>query len=249
MTLNWNSVVEGITAGVAASVLLSVFVLSRDAARNLILRVRLNRAFRLLSCGSGLDGITVGVQNHIGRPFTVRQVVMITDKGDYRFNPTGEVTSSFKNQYPKPTRKQLRMLKRGEISSIPIGTEIQFRSWRSGPTLEGFIVVQPFTSHQFILPAQLIADFDGAISGFRITVEYESWTHAVHIIQVHTRGSLDQVRKTVEHYRNEIVTGSLNAARAAFRRPPIVPKTEQRPPQKNDESAKTTDASPDEESA
>ena len=227
MTVNWNAIVEGIAAGVAASVLLTVFALARDFFRNLFLRIRISRSFRFLSCGSGLDGLTVGVSNHIGRAFTIRQIVMITDRGDYRFNPTGEVTSSFKHQYPKPTRKQLRMLKRGKIASIPIGTEIQFRSWRSAPTSEGFTVVQPFTSHQFVLPAQLLVDFAGIIAGFRITVEYESWTHAIKIMQVHTRDSIEQVRKTVEHFRNEIVSGSLDSARAAFRRPPIVAKPTQ----------------------
>src|SRR6266567_4137814 len=111
MTIDWNSVVEGITAGVAASVLIAAFVIARDLVRNGYLRFRLRREFRFLSCGSSLDGITVGVRNQVGKSFTVRHIALLTDKVDYRLNPTGEVTTSFKNQHSKPTRKQLRMLK------------------------------------------------------------------------------------------------------------------------------------------
>jgi hypothetical protein len=221
VTLHWDSVVEGVTAGIAASVLLGIFALSRDTIRNVVLRLRLMRAFRFLSCGSRLEGITLGIRNHIGRTFTIRQIVMITDKSDYRFNPTGEVATSFKKQHPRPSRKQLRLLKRGKIKSIPMGTEIQFRSWRSAPTLEGFVVAQPYTSHTFLLPAQLIADFDAVITGFCITLDYESWTHAIKIMQVRTSGSLDQVRKTVEQFKKQIKDGSLDSARAKFRQPPI----------------------------
>jgi hypothetical protein len=232
MKFNWDSVIQGIAIGVAASSILAAFSLSRDAIRNLVFKIRLRREFRWLSFGTDLDGVSIGVRNHLGKAFTVREFVMIADKRDYRLNPTDEVISSFKDQYPKLSRKQRRMLKKGKISSIPIGQEVQFRSfWRSGPTHEGFVVVQPFTSHQFLLPAQLLSNFDGTISGFRITVEYESWTHSVKIIQVQTSASLDQVRQTVEQYRSEILSGSLNKARAAFRKPPIAIGADQRPPQ------------------
>jgi hypothetical protein len=191
MAIDWNSIVEGVTAGVVASVLLGIFALSRDSFRNAALRLRLIRTFRRMSCGTYLDGITVGIDNHTGRAFTVREVIMVTDKGNYRFNPTGDVSSSFKNQDPKPTRKQIRMLKRG-----------------------------------------------AAISGFRIVVEYEGWTHRIKIIQVRESRSRDQVQKTVEQFRKQIQDGSLNAARVKFRQPPIILRAANHPSQSIAEPAK-----------
>ena len=205
MTLNWNSLVEGIAAGVAASVLITIFVISRDALRNVFLRIKFMRAFRLPSCGTrALDGVTLGLSNQIGKVFIVRDVVMVTDRGDYRFNPTGEVTSSFKGQYKKPTRKQLRMLKKRQIKSIPIRKEYQFRSWRTGPTPEGFTELRPFTNQEFLLPTPLITDFDARISAFRVTLEYENWTHNTKIIQVRTRGSVDQMHARIEQLKKAI---------------------------------------------
>jgi hypothetical protein len=229
MRFNWDSVIQGIAIGVAASSILAAFSLSRDAIRNLVFKIRLRREFRWLSFGTGLDGVSIGVRNHLGKAFTVREFVMIADKRDYRLNPTDEVISSFKGQYPKLSRKQRRMLKKGKISSIPLSSEIQFRPWRSEKTREGFVVVQPFTSHKFLLPAELIPDFNGTISGFRVTVEYDSWPRgSVKIVQVQTRESIDQVRNVVQQYREQILSGSLNAARAAFGKPPVTAKSKTR---------------------
>jgi hypothetical protein len=110
--INWNSVLQGATAGVAASLILGLGALLRHRVKDLIFRWRLKRSFRFLSLGQGLDGLTVGIQNQLGQPFTVRHLVLVTDAADLRFEATSEVTSSFKGQLPKLPRKQLRALKK-----------------------------------------------------------------------------------------------------------------------------------------
>jgi len=182
--------------------------------------------------GHTLDGLTTGIQNQLGQPFTVRHLVLVTDTADLRFDVTDEVTSSFKGLLPKLPRKQLRALKKGLIKEIPIGTEVQFRSfksWQSTPTREGFVTVEPFTSNRFLLPYQLLAGPERAPKGFRITIEYEAWPQKRKILQITTTGSLDQAKKMLEHARTEILNGSLNTARAQFGKPPIVIKNVPQP--------------------
>jgi hypothetical protein len=106
--MNWNSVVEGVTAGVSASVILGTFALSRNRFRDLVFRFRLRREFRFPSCGHNLDGITMGLRNHLGKCFTIRHVAIVTDVGNFRLNPTGEVSSSFKKSSLGLTRKLLK---------------------------------------------------------------------------------------------------------------------------------------------
>ena len=223
--INWNSVLQGATAGVAASVILGIGALLRHRVKDSVFRWRLRRSLRLLSLGHTLDGITTGIQNQLGQPFTVRHLVLVTETADLRFDATDEVTSSFKGQLPKLPRRQLRALKKGLIKEIPIGTEVQFRSlksWQSTPTKEGFVRVEPFTSHRFLLPYQLLAGPARTPSGFKITIEYEAWPQKRKILQLATAGSLEQVKKMVEHARSEMLNGTLNTARTQFGKPPIV---------------------------
>jgi hypothetical protein len=225
--INWNSVLQGATAGIAASLILGIGSLLRHRVKDSVFRWRLRRSLRLLSLGHTLDGLTTGIQNQLGQPFTVRHLVLVTDTADLRFDATDEVTSSFKGQLPKLPRKQLRALKKGLIKEIPIGTEVQFRSlksWQSTPTREGFVTVEPYTSHRFLLPYQLLAEPERTPRGFRTTIEYEAWPQKRKILQITTTGSLDQVKKMLEHARIEISNGSLNTARARFGKPPIVVK-------------------------
>lgn len=225
MNPNWSAVIEGVAAGVAASLILGIGALSRNRISDLFFRWRLKRAFRLMSCGHNLDGITIGVGNHLGRSFTVRDLVLITDKVALRLDPTDEVSSTFKGQYPKPSRSERRALKKGLIKEIPLGTEVQFRKWLSSPSREGFATVEPFTSHRFLLPYQLLGGKE-VPSGFRMTIEYEAWPQKRKILQITTPGSLDQVRKMFAHAREQLANGALNAARAPWGKPPITSRSD-----------------------
>lgn len=229
MSVNWNSVVEGATAGIAASVILGVGALSRKNLNDFWFRRTVKREFRLISCNVSLDGITVALRNHSGKAFTVHHLAMITDCGDFRFDPLNEVTSSFKGQHPKPSRSQLRALKSGRIKEIPLGVEYQYRVWRSNTTREGFVTIEPFTSIEFLLPYQLLANHEGAPAGFRITIEYEAWPQKRKIWQLIIDSSLEQARKTVERAREQLRNGTLNETRAKLGKPPIAVKSSEPP--------------------
>jgi hypothetical protein len=141
---------------------------------------------------------------------------MVTEEGDFKFNPTDEVASSFKEQYRKPPRKLLRALKKGQIKEIPMGREFQYRSWQSwhsDPTREGFVTIQPFTRHCFLLPYPLLADQSGTPSALVLTIEYEAWPERRKIIQIETNRSVDQMIKTVKDARNQLFSGSINVER------------------------------------
>jgi hypothetical protein len=221
LNVHWESVLEGATAGIAASVILGLGALSRNYVRDFWFRLRLKREFRLVSCNWNLEGVTASLHNHLGQAFTVRHFALITERGDFLFNPLEEVRSSFKGEHPKPTRKQLRALKKGEIKEIPLSVEFQYRRWRSNPSREGFATIEPFTSQEFLLPLQLLADKEGTPSGFRITVEYEAWPRKRRIWKIVTPGSLTQNQKTLINVRQQLASGYINSERAKLGKAPI----------------------------
>lgn len=221
MEIRWNSVVEGIAAGVAASVLLAIFVIARDLVRNALLKWQLTRQFRNLEMGTGIDGITLHLRNHLGTSFTIRNVVLVTEKATYRFSPTGEVSNSPKEPHPKPTWQQMHLLKTGKIDSIQLGAEFEFKTWKSSPTPAGFVEAEPFTRHKFLLPARIFADFESLISGIRITIQYQTRTQTAKLLTVEANDSVAHLRAVVEHFREDIRNGSLDRARAMFHLPPV----------------------------
>lgn len=221
MTINWNSIIEGASAGVAASVLLGLFVISREFVRDFVLRLRISRSFRLLSCGNSIDGITVGVANRVGTPFTLRQLMLETTKMNYRFNPSGEVTSCFKGQYPKISRKQRRQLKEGKIEAIEMSCEMQYKTWHTKPTQEGFTLIAPHTRHQFVLPAEIVVDMPNTVKGFQLVVEYSTWRNVVKVMKVVTKDNNEQIGKAIASYQQEIECGSLDEVRSSFGKPPV----------------------------
>lgn len=223
MALDWNAVLQGATTGVVASTLLAIFALLRYRVRDWVFWWQLRRELRLSlsSCGHAADGITVGVRNHLGKSFNVRHLAMVTDKGDFKFNPTLEVSTSFKKQYPL-TRLQKRAVKRGE--SISMGTETQYKSLRPDPIMEGFVAVEPFTIRKFVLPYELLAGKEGIPLGMRITVEYEAWPGRRKIFQRILSHSPDQIRQVVAFVRREIASGTINILRQQLGRRPITPQ-------------------------
>ena len=218
-----NSIVEGLAAGVAASLLLGLFVIARNLLRDAYLRWQLTRQFRNLCLGTSIRGITLNLRNHLGRPFTIRRAVLVTDKANYRFSPTGEVSTSFDEDHPKITWQQSQLLKTGKVNAIQVGAEFQFRSWQAAPTPAGFVEAESFTSHEFVLPAQLFADFDSTILGIRVTIQYQTWTKTAKLLTVESQGSVEHLRSTVAQFREQIRSGSLDKARAMFRMPPVGP--------------------------
>jgi len=100
------------------------------------------------------------------------------------------------------------------------------------PTVEGFVTVEPFTSHQYVVLYQLIADHDIKPSGLRITIEYEAWPEKRRIMEIVTTEAAKELQKMVESSRKQILDGSLNVIRQKFGKPPIrVKKVE--PPETN----------------
>jgi hypothetical protein len=229
MTIHWNSIVQGAATGVVGSLVFAGLVLSRDKLRSVILKRRIQRQIRGVGCGTGINGLTAEVHNHTGKNFTVREVTLITDKTEFPFNATGKEQSSLKLKEPRLTREQKKRLARGEM--IEISSQLQFQVRRRPPE-GGFVTVTPFTSQEFLLPVNFLTFFSGVVKGLRITVEYESWTHETRILQGYTNGKdLPHLRMTIEHYRNEHLSGSMNAARRKFGMPEIpMPSTATQPP-------------------
>jgi hypothetical protein len=220
MAINWNSIVEGTSAGIAASVILGAAIISRERFRNIILRFRLSRIIRKASVGEGIDGVTTSISNQVGWPFVVRELSLCTDKLSYRMNPTGKVETVFKGRYPKLTRTQKKTIKHG--TAIEIGSEIQYRSWREEPTVEGFITVSPYTSHQFILPSSLVVDYESEVRFIRLILEYVSVTGVPKILKIEESRWANALQKMLIRHRDELRTGKLNEARRRFGKPPIL---------------------------
>ena len=82
--MNWSSIVEGTTAGVVAAALLALFALLRYRVGDWIFRWRLWRDLKNFGFGwRPRYGLTVGIRNWVGKSFTVRSVVVVTDKDHY----------------------------------------------------------------------------------------------------------------------------------------------------------------------
>lgn len=220
--MNWNSIIEGTSAGVAASILLGIFSISRDFIRDWTLRFRIANSFCALSSGSSIYGVTIGISNKVGNTYQIRSVVMRTNSIDHRLNATGDVKTSFDGQFPKPSKEQLRMLKEGKVKTIELKGEVQYGSWRMEPSRDGFVTIEPFTSHTFILPAQAVTQITDEIEEIGIVVQYTNRSGSVKILEVSVPNSKINIQSTVEHYKREILSGRLNHARKSFGLDPIV---------------------------
>ncbi len=216
--INWSSILEGTSAGIAGALLLGLFAISRNHLRNLILRFRIRRSFRQLTFGSGINGVTLGVSNHLRRGFRIREGSINTSERAYRLNPTGSVKTSFKGQHPKLTKKQKSSLKEGPVK---MREEMQYGPWKTTKTPEGFIEVEPFTSQEFFLPVYLVQHIDAPIESIQFLVEYDNYTGGVDIMKVDAKESMEHTQKVIDHFKNEISNGSLNRQRSMFGLKPI----------------------------
>ena len=79
--VNWNAIIQGVATGVVGAALLGLFALLRYRVRDIIFRWRLRRELRFFSLGWNTQGVTIGIRNRLGKPFTVRRLVVTTDRG------------------------------------------------------------------------------------------------------------------------------------------------------------------------
>lgn len=204
--MNWNAIIQGVTTAVVGAALLALFTLLRYRARDMIFRWQLRRDLRFFSLGWNPEGVTIGIRNRLGKPFTVRRLVVITNRGNFRSIPTREVHSSSKEEEPKLTWRQKRALKRGDLSCLPPTKEFAMLSWKSNPSVEGFATIDPFTKQDFLFSYPLIeSDPDASPpSGFRITIEYEGWPGHRRILQWDIADRADQIHKTFQNVRDKM---------------------------------------------
>lgn len=181
MALNIDSIIEGATAGVVASVLLGAFAIIRNAIRNGWLRVKAHRTLRFIGYGNSINGVTVSLRNWAGFPIIIREVVMTTNTMEYVFIPTGEASSTFPSEYPRLTRAQKKTLKAGGHIGMP--QQRKFIMWKTSPPVSGFVTLAPFTNQRFLLPSSLLKDFNSKVSGVRIVAEYLSTAKRNRILQ------------------------------------------------------------------
>jgi hypothetical protein len=86
--VNWNAIIQGVATGVVAAALLALFALLRYRARDIIFRWRLRRELRFFFLGWNTQGVTIGIRNRLGKSFTVRRLVVTTNRGNFRSSPT-----------------------------------------------------------------------------------------------------------------------------------------------------------------
>jgi hypothetical protein len=178
--MKWSALIQGVTTGIVGAAVLGFFVIIRYKARDALFRWRLRRDLRDFGFGWNPHGLTIGIRNWVGKTFTVRSVVVVTDKDHYEAMPTTDVMSTSVEEYPNLTRKERRALERGDSDVLPSTIThgmISLRSWQSNPTADGFATVEPFTQRSFLFHNQLFDDKrgDGTPTALRITIEYEAW--------------------------------------------------------------------------
>lgn len=221
ITINWSAVLQGITTGVVGALVFWIFGLLRESIRNGWLRRSIRQQLSPVTCGSGIHGVNTSIRNHLQKSFRVRAVSLVTAKGNFAFNATGTVSSSFPPKRVKLTTEQKERLKSGKEVMID-SPAISHRSWSVKHEHAGFVEVQPFTSQEFILPLALMDTVDDEVRHLQITVEYETWTKRTRILHQCTQGwAVEHLRKQIAHTKAELQSGSLNAARAMFQLPPV----------------------------
>jgi hypothetical protein len=171
--VNWNSILEGITTGVVAAVLLAIFALLRHRVRDMFFRWKLWRDLHDFGFGSWPEGLTIGIRNHVGKTFTVRKLAVPTDQARYLANPTTDVISSSKE----------------EIRSAKIGDKAwgvtTLQALNESRMFEGFAAIEPFTQRTFLFSNVLFGagHDDGTPTALRITIEYEAWPERRKVVQ------------------------------------------------------------------
>jgi hypothetical protein len=226
--MNWTSIIEGTAAGVAASIVLGLAAYCYSFARNRILRKAVERTLTSFSSGQSVFGVTVGISNHTQRPIIIRSVSFNGAKARYRLNPEGETSTLSVDRKRKLTAAELKELQSGKM--VQISQEVGFtHSWREKPPASGFVEITPYTTHHFVLRAELLVDFNDRIDGVIVVAEYTAWNGVIELVEGKIVDGMDALNTTLEHYTGQIKTGSLNKARAMFGAPQLKPTQNSRP--------------------
>lgn len=220
MPIQTSSIVEGATAGVVGSVLYTLLTVAREQYQVWSFKKKLATELRRSTCGSGIQGITTSVRNLTGTKFTVRQVALVADNAVLLFNATGVVSSAIPSRPHKLTPDQKARLQKGE--AIEVGPpEMQFRPWKVGIGDAGFVEVQPFTSHEFLLPAELVAASTAKPLHLRFTIECKGWFGETEVLEETSNDLVpDMLSKVFDQFRGPALA-ELNNARRMFRLPPV----------------------------
>jgi hypothetical protein len=215
MDVHWDAVIQGTVTGLVGAAVIAGLVSSRNRIRNLLQRVRIQRALDSTGFGYGISGITTGIHNETGREMVVRQVAFRIGGNFIVLLPSGELTSAYKGQRRKPTRAEMRRLRRGEM--IQGQAEMHFATWRVPPGLGGFVALPPYTKTSFTLPAQFIADSDQSVESIRVVLEYVTRGGDKKLLQHDIKPKHPaHLQKTLDHFRAELKNGNLNEARRNF---------------------------------
>lgn len=206
--INWNAVVQGTTTGIVGAAFFWGLGIVREATRDLWLRRSIQKQLKFTSCGHGIHGVTTSIHNHLQKAFRVREVVLVTDRGNYAFNATGEVVSSGLPLPRKITRDIKQRLKKGE--AVEISTSIAQRKLPVPGDHIGFVEVKPFTSQGFVLPLELMNDVAAVPKHLQITVEYETWTKLSAMLLA-KRSSIRTERKKEMEF-TEVMSWAITAA-------------------------------------
>jgi hypothetical protein len=222
MATTLQSVLEGATAGVVGSLLFGLLLIGRDWLKFKRFKRKLSRILRATGCGAGIRGMTTNIRNPTGFEFVVREVALVTDKAVYMFNATGQVRSSWEEQPPQFNAAQLEKLKKGE--AVEAGPpKMEYRRWEVGVGEGGFVAVAPFTSHEFLLPAELIAGTKAKPLYLRVIIEAKNWLGERELMQENTAEefAIRSLDGALQSFRPGIGLDGLNATRVMFRLPPI----------------------------
>jgi hypothetical protein len=216
MQLHWDALIQGITTGVVGAGVIALLSVSRNRVREQLLKRQIRRELDTMGIGTALDGVTTGIRNQTSREMTIRQVTFVINATHFVLLPTGELTSSYKQENPKLTRAEIRRLKKGEY--VRMKTQMQFRSWKVPPGVAGFVTLPPYTKTTFVLPAHYVANSDKPITGVRIVLEYATRTGERKILQYDVKSkTLQHLQTTLDHFRAEARSGRLNKARKVSR--------------------------------
>jgi len=220
MNINWQALAEGTTTGISASVVIALYLSLRSRARSLFLRRSIRKSVRQFDFGSGLHGLTLYIQNKTDKQLVVRGISVAGAKARYRLSSTGKVEALQLFPDRKPTKKELADLKAGKIVAMSQELSMSYE-WNTQPPSNGFATIQPYTSQEFLLPAQFLVDWDDSIQSIMTSIEYTDWSDSVRLLHVIQSDRIEIMTKTLDHYRTEINSGSLNKARTMFRLPPL----------------------------
>lgn len=214
--MNWNSVVEGVTAGVAGAAVLGIIAGSRKWVQSTLYREKLKRLLRKCGVGSGIDGMTVSFSNRTGRGVRIRGVQMVTDRGSrYTMKFTGKIETC-----TELSRKDIKKIKAGRISEL---SETVFGTRENvQPDDDGCVTLPPHSKATYQVEARLLFGFGHSPISANATFEFEDYSGNVQLFMVTSDSrSNEMIVGTYASLRAQLESGNLNNARKMLGLPPL----------------------------